>query len=43
MTALRELIVIQRLVYASQMNLKDKPGVGIIVDYLKDYTVVNGV
>ena len=29
--------------HVTVVTLKDKSGVGIIVDYSKDYTVVNGV
>ena len=34
---------VKDLIFKYAMTLKDKSGVVIIVDYSRDYTVVNGV
>ena len=38
-----DLIRGRRIAFVIEISLKDKSGVGIIVDYSGDYTVLNGV
>ena len=35
--------LVWEMLESPEMALKDKSGVGIIVDYSRDYTLVNGV